>query len=187
MCIARANKHRQDAGVSADAKPFRPSSRLRHRLLSFISIFCSFRAGAIPDAEKITRTKNRHHSLSKPFAFAELIARVEALLLRQGLGAGSVLTVAGLELDLETRIVRRGSKSIHLTAKEFSLLELLMRNKNRILTRRAIAEQDWGYTLDTGTNVVDVYVNYLRKAIDEGFPNRLIRTVRGVGFTLTED
>jgi len=125
--------------------------------------------------------------LSKPFAFAELIARVESLLRRHGLASGPVLHVADLQLDLETRIVRRGGKSIHLTAKEFSLLELLMRNKNHILTRRTIAEQVWGYTFDTGTNVVDVYVNYLRKAIDDGFPKRLIHTVRGVGFVLKEE
>jgi DNA-binding response OmpR family regulator len=78
-------------------------------------------------------------------------------------------------------------KPIQLTAKEYLLLEFLMRNKNRILTRREIAEQVWGYTFDTGTNVVDVYVNYLRKAIDEGFPKRLIHTVRGVGFIFKEE
>jgi DNA-binding response OmpR family regulator len=109
------------------------------------------------------------------------------LLRRHGLGPGPVLEVADLQLDLETRTVRRGDKTIHLTAKEFSLLEILLRNKNRILTRRTIAEQVWGYTFDTGTNVVDVYVNYLRKAIDEGFPKRLIHTVRGVGFILKEE
>ena len=125
--------------------------------------------------------------LSKPFAFAELLARVETLLRRQGVEQSSMLRVADLEMDVETRNVRRASKNIHLTAKEFLLLELLMRNKNRILTRRAIAEQVWGYTFDTGTNVVDVYVNYLRKAIDEGFPKRLLHTVRGVGFILKEE
>lgn len=126
--------------------------------------------------------------LSKPFAFAELIARVESLLRRHGVGAHSaILRVADLELDIETRIVRRASRNIHLTAKEYALLELLMRNKNRTLTRREIAEQVWGYTFDTGTNVVDVYINYLRKAIDEGFPKRLIYTIRGVGFTLKEE
>src|SRR5207249_665286 len=122
--------------------------------------------------------------LSKPFAFAELVARVESLLRRHGVEQKTVLRVADLELDIETRHVRRASRSIHLTAKEFLLLELLMRNKNRIMTRRAIAEQVWGYSFDTGTNVVDVYVNYLRKAVDEGFPRRLIHTVRGVGFVL---
>ena len=125
--------------------------------------------------------------LTKPFAFAELLARVETLLRRQGVGHGPVLKVADVELDVETRAVRRATKNIQLTAKEYLLLEFLMRNKNRILTRREIAEQVWGYTFDTGTNVVDVYVNYLRKAIDEGFPRRLIHTVRGVGFIFKEE
>lgn len=125
--------------------------------------------------------------LLKPFAFAELLARVETLLRRQGVEQKTVMQVADLELDIETRNVRRAGRNIHLTAKEFMLLEFLMRNKNRILTRRAIAEQVWGYTFDTGTNVVDVYVNYLRKAIDEGFPKRLVHTVRGVGFILKDE
>jgi len=125
--------------------------------------------------------------LVKPFAFAELIARIETLLRRQGVEQNSILRVADLELDIESRIVRRANKDVHLTAKEFLLLELLIRNKNRILTRRAIAEQVWGYNFDTGTNVVDVYINYLRKAIDEGFPKRLLHTVRGVGFVLKEE
>ncbi|HEV8538442.1 MAG TPA: response regulator transcription factor [Bacteroidota bacterium] len=125
--------------------------------------------------------------LSKPFAFAELMARVETLLRRHGVNQNTILRVADLELDIITRTVRRATKHIHLTAKEYLLLELLMRNKNRIITRRAIAEQVWGYSFETGTNVVDVYVNYLRKAIDEGFPKRLIHTVRGVGFILKED
>ena len=125
--------------------------------------------------------------LLKPFAFAELLARVESLLRRQGIQQKSPLRVADLELDIETRSVRRASKNIRLTTKEYFLLELLMRNKNRILTRREIAEQVWGYNFDTGTNVVDVYINYLRKAIDEGFPTRLIHTVRGVGFVMKEE
>ncbi len=125
--------------------------------------------------------------LPKPFAFAELIARIESLLRRQGVMQSSILRVADLELDVETRAVRRANRSIHLTQKEYLLLELLMRNKNRILTRREIAEQVWGYNFDTGTNVVDVYINYVRKAIDEGFPKRLLHTVRGVGFTLKEE
>lgn len=124
--------------------------------------------------------------LSKPFAFAELIARIESLLRRHGTDPGPVLRVADLELDVETRAVRRASKHIHLTAKAFLLLEFLMRNKNRVLTRKSIAGQVWGYDFDTGTNIVDVYINYLRKAIDENFPKRLIHTVRGVGFVLKE-
>ena len=124
--------------------------------------------------------------LSKPFAFAELTARIESLLRRQGIEQRSVLSIADLEMDVETRAVRRGGKNVHLTQKEFLLLELLMRNKNRIMTRRAIAEQVWGYSFETGTNVVDVYINYLRKAIDEGYPKRLIHTVRGRGYSLGE-
>ncbi len=122
--------------------------------------------------------------LSKPFAFAELLARVETLLRRHGIEQNSVLRVDDLEVDVETRSVTRAQNKIHLTQKEYLLLELLVRNKNRILTRREIAEQVWGYNFDTGTNVVDVYVNYLRKAIDEGFSKKLIYTVRGVGFIL---
>jgi DNA-binding response OmpR family regulator len=125
--------------------------------------------------------------LAKPFAIMELIARVETLLRRQGLVQSSILQVADLELDTVTRTARRANKTIHLTTKEYLLLELLMRNKNRILTRRSIAEQVWGYTFDTGTNLVDVYINYLRKSVDNNFPKRLIFTVRGVGFVLKED
>ena len=84
--------------------------------------------------------------LSKPFAFAELLARVETLLRRHGVEKSTILRVADLELDIITRTVRRATRNIHLTAKEYLLLELLMRNKNRIMTRRAIAEQVWGYT-----------------------------------------
>lgn len=125
--------------------------------------------------------------LSKPFAVAELLARVETLLRRQGINQAAVLKLGELELDVETRAVRRGGREIHLTGREFLLLELLLRNKNRILTRRSIAEQVWGYTFETGTNVVDVYINYLRKAIDKGFTRKLIHTVRGVGFILKEE
>lgn len=125
--------------------------------------------------------------IAKPFAVMELIARVETLLRRQGLVQTSILQVADLELDTTTRTARRANKSIHLTTKEYLLLELLMRNKNRILTRRTIAEQVWGYTFDTGTNLVDVYINYLRKSVDSSFSKRLIYTVRGVGFVLKED
>lgn len=125
--------------------------------------------------------------LSKPFAVAELLARIESLLRRHGIGNAPVLKVADIELNIETRVVRRASHEIQLTAKEFRLLELLIRNKNRVLTRREIAEQIWGYTFDTGTNVVDVYITYLRKAIDEGFETRLIQTVRGVGFLIKGD
>jgi DNA-binding response OmpR family regulator len=125
--------------------------------------------------------------LTKPFAIVELLARVETLLRRQGLVENAILQVGDLELDTATRTARRANKTIHLTTKEYLLLEVLMRNRNRIMTRRAIAEQVWGYTFDTGTNLVDVYINYLRKSVDSGFPKRLIHTVRGVGFVLKEE
>jgi DNA-binding response OmpR family regulator len=156
----------------------------RHKVQSMILVLTA--KSNIEDRVEGLRTGADDY-LSKPFAFAELIARIESLLRRQGIEQTSVLSVADLELDIETRNVRRAGKNIHLTAKEFLLLELLMRNKNRILTRRTIAEQVWGYTFDTGTNIVDVYINYVRKAIDEGYSKRLIHTVRGVGFVLKEE
>lgn len=156
----------------------------RNKVLSMILVLTA--KSTIEDRVDGLRTGADDY-LSKPFAFAELIARIESLLRRQGFEQRSLLQVADLELDVETRNVRRAGKHIHLTAKEFLLLEHLMRNKNHILTRRAIAEQVWGYTFDTGTNIVDVYINYLRKAIDEGSSTRLIHTVRGVGFILKEE
>ncbi|HLX12803.1 MAG TPA: response regulator transcription factor [Bacteroidota bacterium] len=125
--------------------------------------------------------------LPKPFAIMELLARIETLLRRQGIVQTTILQVGDLELDTATRSARRANRNIHLTTKEYLLLELFMRNKNRILTRRAIAEQVWGYNFDTGTNLVDVYINYLRKSIDNGFSKRLIYTIRGVGFVLKEE
>jgi len=123
----------------------------------------------------------------KPFALVELVARVESLLRRQGVQQSTILRGADLELDTETRAVRRASKVIRLTTKEFLLLEVLLRNKNRVVTRQTIAEQVWGFAFDTGTNLVDVNINYLRKAIDRGFSKKLIHTVRGVGFIFRED
>jgi DNA-binding response OmpR family regulator len=125
--------------------------------------------------------------LPKPFAIMELLARIETLLRRQGLVQSTILHAGDLELDTATRSARRANRPIHLTTKEYLLLELFMRNKNRIMTRRAIAEQVWGYNFDTGTNLVDVYINYLRKSIESGFSKRLIYTVRGVGFVLKEE
>ncbi len=125
--------------------------------------------------------------LVKPFALVELLARIESLLRRQGVQQSPILKGGDLELDTATRMVRRANKNIRVTTKEYLLLELLMRNKNRVVTRRTIAEQVWGYSFDTGTNLVDVYINYLRKAVDKGFSKRLIHTVRGVGFVFKEE
>ncbi len=125
--------------------------------------------------------------LVKPFDSGELLARIEAILRRAGLANVTVLQAGDLTLDVVQRSVKRGDKEISLTQKEFALLEYFVRNKNQILTRKRIAEQVWGYTFDTGTNIVDVYVSYLRKKIDEGFPSKLLQTIHREGFLLKAD
>jgi len=122
--------------------------------------------------------------LTKPFAFEELIARVRALLRRKKDADATVIQVADLTLDPVRRIVRRKGQEIALTLKEFSLLEYFMRNEGRVLTRTMITDHVWNYDFDTETNVIDVYVNYLRKKIDAGHDVKLIHTVRGVGYIL---
>lgn len=122
--------------------------------------------------------------LAKPFSFSELSARLRALTRRSHLPSESVLSVADLSLDRVQRIVQRAGRKIDLTTKEFALLEYLMRNAGRQVTRSMIIEHVWNLTFDTTTNVVDVYINYLRRKIDDGFSVKLIRTVRGVGYEL---
>lgn len=122
--------------------------------------------------------------LAKPFAFAELSARVRALLRRSQQPAGQVLRVEDLELNRVERRVSRSGTEIPLTPKEIALLEYLMQNEGRCVTRTMIIENVWKMHSDTITNVVDVYVNYLRKKIDEGFEPKLIHTVRGAGYRL---
>ena len=138
-------------------------------------------------ADKITGLdQGADDYLTKPFAFEELLARVRALL-RRGMSApASVLTLADLRLDPVTRQVTRGAKRIDLTAKEFALLEFFLRHPGRVLSRALIAQHVWGVDFDTFTNVIDVYVNYLRKKIDADSPPKLLHTVRGVGYVLKE-
>jgi heavy metal response regulator len=124
--------------------------------------------------------------LTKPFVFAELLARVRALLRRRAEARSPKLQVADLVLDPATRSVTRGGQPITLTNREFALLEYLMRNAGRVLTRTAITEHVWDYDFDSGTNVIDVYVNYLRKKIDAGHELKLLHTVRGAGYVLRE-
>ena len=125
--------------------------------------------------------------LVKPFAFPELLARLRALLRRPPLQSGNLLEMGDLEMDLTQREVRRGGKRIELSPREFSLLELLLRHPNQVLTRTQIVEHVWNFDFFTDTNVVDVYIGYLRRKIDRGFDAPLIQTVRGIGYRLSEE
>jgi len=125
--------------------------------------------------------------LTKPFAFEELVARVRALLRRRAETEPTVLRLDDLRLDPARRTVTRGGEKIDLTPREFALLDYFMRNPGRVLTRTMIAEHVWDYSFDTSTNVIDVYVNYLRKKIDSGREPKLLHTIRGVGYVLKAD
>ena len=127
--------------------------------------------------------------LVKPFEFRELLVRIRALLKRtmnQQLPSGNILKVADLELNVDSMEVTRASKAITLTAKEFQLLEYFMRNRNRVVSRADIAEKVWDLDFDTKTNVIDVYVNFLRKKIDKDFEPKLIHTLVGMGYMMKE-
>ncbi len=145
----------------------------------------------------LTGTKNKVSGLDagaddylvKPFEFDELCARVRALLRRTGTGAtaGSKLDFEDVEMDLVARKVSRAGKPIALTAKEFSLLEYFLRNPMRVLSRTNISEHVWDAQFDSDSNVIDVYVNMLRKKVDQPFETRLLHTVVGMGYVLTKD
>ena len=125
--------------------------------------------------------------LTKPFAFDEFLARVRALLRRGAAPRAAVLRVADLALDLSTRTVARSDRSVSLTTREFELLEYFMRNAGRVLTRPMIAEHVWGIDFDTESNVIDVYVGYLRRKIDAPGERRLLHTVRGAGYVIRSE
>jgi len=125
--------------------------------------------------------------LTKPFAFAELLVRVKALLRRGAVSRANTLRVADLEIDRLTQQVRRGGLRIELTGKEYALLEYLMTSAGRVLSRTMIIEHVWDQSFDGATNIVDVYVRHLRSKIDEPFERKLIRTVRGVGYAIGEE
>ena len=124
--------------------------------------------------------------LTKPFAFSELLARIRVLLRRGKTETKTVLQIDGLTLDLVSHKVKRHGEEIDLTGKEYSLLEYFMRNQGKVLTRTMIAEHVWDYNFDTFTNVIDVYVNHLRKKIDKNYPKKLLHTLRGVGYIMKE-
>jgi|SRR5579863_4117655 DNA-binding response OmpR family regulator len=124
--------------------------------------------------------------LTKPFAFAELLVRVKALLRRGPVNRSSSIHIADLELDRLSQQVKRDGRRIELTSKEYALLEYLMSNAGRVLSRTMIIEHVWDQSFDGITNIVDVYVRHLRSKIDEGHDPKLIRTVRGVGYAITD-
>ena len=124
--------------------------------------------------------------LTKPFAFTVLAARVRALLRRSAQDKGAEIKYADVRLDPVAHKVWRGGKEIDLTDKEYGLLEYFMRNPEQVVTRKMIAEQVWDYTFDTFTNIIDVYINYVRRKLDRDHANKLIHTVRGVGYVFQE-
>jgi DNA-binding response OmpR family regulator len=125
--------------------------------------------------------------LSKPFAFPELLARLRALLRRPNLQQDAILKVGDLEMDVATREVRRAGKTINLSPREFTLLEYFMRHPRQVLSRTQIIEHTWNFDFYENSNVIDVYVGYLRRKIDQGFDKPLLKTVRGVGYRLSAD
>ena len=137
--------------------------------------------------DKVTGlNKGADDYLTKPFAFSELLARSRSLL-RRGQGeAKTVLKLDDLSLDMVSHKVNRNGEEVELTGKEYSLLEYFMRNQSKVLTRTMIAEHVWDYNFDTFTNVIDVYINHLRKKIDKDHPKKLLHTLRGVGYVLKE-
>ncbi|MBI3789362.1 MAG: response regulator transcription factor [Gemmatimonadetes bacterium] len=136
------------------------------------------------DAKVRTLRAGADDYVTKPFAFEELLARVEALLRRPRAIARPVLTVADLQLDQDTHEVRRSGEAIELTPKEYTVLEYLMRHAGKVMSRTLITEYAWGYHFDPGTNIVDVVITHLRKKVDAKHARKLIGTVRGVGYVI---
>ena len=139
------------------------------------------------DAKVETLRAGADDYVTKPFAFEELLARVEALSRRPRVLVSPALKVADLELHLDTREVKRGGELIDLTPKEYTVLEYLMRHAGRVMSRTLITEYAWGYHFDPGTNIVDVVINHLRKKIDASSSQKLIHTIRGVGYVIRSD
>ena len=125
--------------------------------------------------------------LVKPFSFEELLARIRVLTREKHGLTENILNIADLSLNLSSHTVTRGGTEISLTSKEYQLLEYLLYNKEKVLSREKIENHIWNYDYEGGTNVIDVYIRYLRKKIDDGFPTKLIHTVRGAGYVIREE
>lgn len=125
--------------------------------------------------------------LVKPFSFEELLARIRVLTREKHNLTENILSIGDLELNLSSHIVTRGGTEINLTSKEYQLLEYLLYNREKVLSREKIENHIWNYDYEGGTNVIDVYIRYLRKKIDDGFPTKLIHTVRGAGYVIREE
>ena len=125
--------------------------------------------------------------LVKPFSFEELLARIRVLTREKHNLTENILSIGDLELNLSSHIVTRGGTEINLTSKEYQLLEYLLYNKDKVLSREKIENHIWNYDYEGGTNVIDVYIRYLRKKIDDGFPTKLIHTVRGAGYVIRDE
>ena len=125
--------------------------------------------------------------LIKPIAFEELLARIRVMMRRKPQFVTNQLKIADLTLDRDTRIVTRAGKEISLSSKEFMVLECLMRNQNIVMTRQQIEQNAWNYDFEGGSNVIDVYIRYLRKKIDAGYDKKLFHTVRGTGYVMRKE
>ena len=143
----------------------------------------------LSDDETVIRALNMGGDdyLIKPFAFEELLARIRVMMRRKPQFVTNQLKIADLTLDRDTRIVTRAGKEISLSSKEFMVLECLMRNQNIVMTRQQIEQNAWNYDYEGGSNVIDVYIRYLRKKIDAGYEKKLIHTVRGTGYVMREE
>ncbi len=159
-------------------------ARLRKEYGSDISILMLTAVGSTDDVvDGLNRGADDY--LVKPFKFKELLARVQALGRRRG-HAPRLLKVADLEMNTDSKEVKRNNRIIGLTAREYRLLEYLLQNKNRVVSRMEILDNVWDINHDLGTNVVEVYINYLRKKIDQGYDESLIKTIVGMGYSIKD-
>ena len=177
--------------LSADERRWRPrrGGQIERKILrakGFEKPVLVLTAQDAVDAKVTTLRAGADDYVTKPFAFEELLARVEALSRRPQTIAPHKLSVGDLELDQSTREVRRAGELIELTPKEYTVLEYLMRHASRVMSRTLITEYAWGYHFDPGTNIVDVVINHLRKKIDAKHGHKMITTVRGVGYMIKE-